>query len=157
MRQIIQWTIAIGILLLTGLTPPSTSAQIIQARGHAIGVPPPIVPHVVIPPLVRFTGFLLPYNEQNRDSLHTLTVIAGQQKWLFRLDNVETLSEPQTGEMILNDIFPPVLHVTGPEPLLQVLQTAEATRTPVTVEGRLYLSDRMLAVTAAKEGAANAG
>ena len=157
MRQITQWTIAIGILLLTGLAPPSTFAQIILARGHAVEVLPPVVPHVVIPPLVRFTGILLPYNAQNRGGFHTLTVIAGPQKWLFQLDNVETLSEPQTGEMILNDIFPPVLHLTGPEYLLQVLQTAETTKTPVTVEGRLYISDRMLAVTAANEGAANSG
>ena len=62
-----------------------------------------------------------------------------------------------TGEMILNDIFPHVLHFTGPTDLLQVLQTAETTEAPVMVEGRLYLSDRMLAVTAAKEGAANTG
>jgi hypothetical protein len=157
MNYTMKWRAAIGVLLLAVLGVTTASAQLTTVRGREIEVRSPLVPRLAIPPLVRFTGTLLPSNHKSGDGFHTLTVLAGNYKWLFWVDDVETLTEPNIGEMILGKIFPPELHFTGPENLLQVLQTAEATGTPVTVEGRLYLADRMFAVTAANEGAATAG
>lgn len=157
MSQTLRWKTVTGVLLLMVLGAATAFAQVMTVRGRKFEMLPPVAPHFAIPPLVRFTGVLLPYSDQHRDSLHTLTVLVGRQKWLFQLDAVETLTEPHIGEMILNEIFPPVLHFTGPDSLLKVLQEAKTTGAQVTVEGRLYLSDRMLAVTAANEGAATAG
>jgi hypothetical protein len=112
---------------------------------------------LAVPPLVRFTGTLLPRGEKGADGFHTLEVLVQNKKWLFRLDNVETLTAPYIDWMILHEIFPPELHFTGPEDLIRTLQISESEGKPVTVEGRLYISDGMFAVTGAEEVAANAG
>lgn len=138
------------MLFATGLGVVLAPAHVFARRESAIVVHRPIAPHFAIPPLVRFTGTLVPPNEKDENSLHTLRVLIQDQEWLFRLDNVETLTGTNYGWMILNDIFPPELHFTGPDDLMRTLQAAERTDSPVSVEGRLYISDRMFAVTAAE-------
>ena len=49
--------------------------------------------------------------------------------------------------MILNQLFPREVRFEGPDALMQPIQNAAATGKPLIVEGRLYLSDRVLMVT----------
>jgi hypothetical protein len=139
------------MLLVLAVGVPTASAQILARREPTIEVP-----HVTVPPLVRFTGTLVPPDGGSANSLHTLRVFIQNSEWLFRLDNVETLTGTDYGWMILSDIFPPELHFTGPENLMRTLQAAEHAGNPVIVEGRLYISDRMFAVTDAGEAAEKA-
>jgi hypothetical protein len=114
--------------------------------------PTPLIRPFVPPPLVRFTGTLSPLGEKGGDGLHTLRVFVKDKEWLLHLENVETLTATnRIGWMILSDLFPRQLHLIGPADLLSFLQAAEQTGKPVSIEGRLYFSDRMFAVTAAGE------
>jgi len=148
MDRVLRLKVAIIALFVSVLGASAATAQILARREHGIEVP-----RATVPPLVRFTGTLVPPGEKSADSLHTLRVFIQNTEWLFRLDNIEALTGTNYGWMILSDIFPPELHFTGPEDLLRALQAAERTGKPVSVEGRLYIADRMLAVTAAGEAA----
>jgi hypothetical protein len=141
------------MLFATGLGVVIVPTYVFARRESAIIVHRPITPHFAVPPLVRFTGTLVPPNKKDENGLHTLRVLIQDQEWLFRLDNVETLTGTNYGWMILNDIFPPELHFTGSDDLIRTLQAADRTDSPVRVEGRLYISDRMFAVTAVEESA----
>jgi hypothetical protein len=148
MDQMLRLKVAIIALSVSVLGASVATAQVLSRREHRIEVP-----HVSVPPLVRFTGTLVPPGEKSAGSPHTLRVFIQNNEWLFRLDKVETLTGTNYGWMILSDIFPPELHFTGPEDLMQALQATERTGKPVSVEGRLYIADRMLAVTTAGEAA----
>lgn len=140
--------IVFGVLILRS---PMAAAQLFAQRDPEIRLLPPVVPQLEVPPLVRFTGTLLPPDEKANGGVHTLRIFIQNKEWLFRLENVETLSGTNYGWMILGDLFPPELHFTGPADLLGPLQQPELAGKMITVEGRLYLADRMLAVTAAGE------
>ncbi len=102
------------------------------------------------PPLVRFTGILLPVEEDQPQSLHHSLYITIQGKaWLFRLARVENLTDSRYGWTLLRRLFPPRVRFTGPEHLIALLK--ELSEKPFTVEGRLYLGSRMLYVTAVEK------
>src|SRR5882724_6126800 len=66
------------------------------------------------PLVVRMSGTLQPFNEHDSHALNTLTVtIADTQQWLFKVTHVDTLPDTATGVMLLSEIFPPELHITG--------------------------------------------
>jgi len=69
-------------------------------------------------------------------------------KWNFWLTRVDTLSGTNYGWLVLADLSPREVHCSGPEEFLGPLQRPEMVGKSLTVEGRLYASDRMLAVTA---------
>jgi len=111
-----------------------------------------IASHLEPPPLVRFTGALLPLEEKGRGSLHTLTVSIQGKKRLFRIANVEKLTgmDPN-GWRLLQDLFPSDLRLIGPEALLSPLLHPESEGKTLTIEGNLYSGDRMFVVTAVRE------
>lgn len=110
-------------------------------------------PRIEPPPLVRFTGALLPLEEEGHRGLHTLTVLIEGQKWIFKLAKVETLTGRNRGWAILQDLFPPQVRFIGPENLIQLLQKPESAGKLLVIEGRLYTGDRMLFITAVEEAA----
>lgn len=115
-----------------------------------------IIPHIHIPPLVRFTGTLHPSEEPEDNGLHTLWISVGDKEWQFRLTNVEVLTGTNYGWMILSDIFPPHLRLSAPKDLLVRLSRPEIAGKPLTIEGRWYRANRVLLVTAFAEASDNA-
>ncbi len=103
------------------------------------------------PSLVRFTGVLLPVEEKAHRNVHTLTVLIKEKKWILRLTKVETLAGRNRGWSILQDLFPPQVRFSGPEPLIQLLQKPESEGKLLKIEGRLYIGDRRFLVTAVEE------
>jgi hypothetical protein len=100
------------------------------------------------PPLVRFTGSFLPLTETKPPGLSTLTVSIKKKKWRFLITKVEKLSgRDPSGTRLLESIFPPQLRLTGPAPLLSLLQDPQVEGKPLIVEGHLYIGDRMFFVT----------
>ena len=137
---------AITVLSILTFGPPT---EVHAEQGRGVGrFNTPFLP---VPPLVRFTGTLVAPDTKEGTGIHTLRVVLPNNEWLFRLDKVEKLNGPNFGWMLLSDLFPQELHFTGPDKMLQILRTAEQECKPVIVEGRLYISDRMLAVTDAEE------
>lgn len=111
-----------------------------------------VTPHVEPPPLVRFTGTLLPLEEKERGGIATLTVSVKGVQWLFRIAKIEKLTgRPATELRILESLFPPRLRFTGPAELLGPLQEPGVPGKLLAIEGRFYTGDRMLFVTAVHE------
>ena len=100
------------------------------------------------PPLVRFTGSFLPLSETKTPRLSTLTVSIKETKWRFHIAKVEKLSgRDPSGTRLLESIFPPHLRLTGPDHLLSRLQDPQVQGKPLTLEGHLYVGERMFFVT----------
>jgi hypothetical protein len=112
-----------------------------------------LFPRIEPPPLVRFTGALLPIEEEGHRGLHALIVLINEKRWIFRLKKVETLTGRNRGWSILQDLFPPQVRFTGPANLIQLLQKPESEGKLLVIEGRLYTGDRRLFVTAVEEAA----
>ena len=95
------------------------------------------------PLVVRMSGRLQPFDEHESHALNTLTVtVADTQQWLFKVSRVETLPATAAGVMILSEIFPPELHLTGSAHDMAVLQQPDVVGKAVTLQGFLYLADR---------------
>jgi hypothetical protein len=104
------------------------------------------------PPLVRFTGSFLPLEEKRPGALAMLTVSVEGTQWKFNVAKVEKLTGKEVGSLrLLQSIFPPQLRFTGPDELLRPLQDPQVAGKPLVIEGRLYVGDRMLFVTAVKQ------
>jgi len=88
------------------------------------------------------SGILLPFNKHDSHALNTLTLtIADTQPWLFKVTRVDTLPDTASGGMILSEIFPPALYLTGSTRDLAVLTQPDVVGKAVTLQGFLYLAD----------------
>jgi hypothetical protein len=125
-----------------------------NAFAHDVGRVPALESPYAIPPLVRLTGTLIPAGKKGDRGLDTLGVGMDGQEWTFKLTNVETLTGTNYGPMILSDLFPREVRFMGPDALLGPVQDAANAGRPVSVEGRLYIADRNVLVTAEGEPAA---
>jgi hypothetical protein len=95
------------------------------------------------PLVVRMSGTLQPFNEHESHGLNTLTVtIDDKQQWLFKVTRVDTLPDTAAGVMILNEIFPPDLHIVGSTHDMALLEEPTVAGKTVTLQGFLYIADR---------------
>ena len=87
--------------------------------------------------------------KQNPPKISALTVSIKDRKWRFYITKVEKLSgRDPSGIRLLQSIFPPPhLRLTGPDHLLSRLQDPQVEEKPLTLEGRLYVGERMFFVT----------
>jgi hypothetical protein len=106
-------------------------------------------PHLSGPPVVRFVGTFQPFSEQGAGGLNTLTVFVQNQKWLFQVNRVDTVTGSDPGMMLLNYIFPPQLRFFGPPNRIAPLENPEIAGKQVTLEGFLYIPDRTFYVASA--------
>ena len=95
------------------------------------------------PLVVTMSGTLQPFTEQDSHGLNTLTVtIADKQKWLFKVDRVDTVTGTDPGLMLLSEIFPPELYIRGSTNNMAVLEEPTVAGKTVTLQGFLYIADR---------------
>lgn len=107
------------------------------------------VPRVKPPPLVRIIGAFAPLEDTQRSNLQTLTVQVKERKWKMRIREIKALTVTNhTGWGLLKDLFPPRLRFTGADETLAPLRQEDIAGRPFVVEGRLYVGDHMLYVTA---------
>jgi hypothetical protein len=102
-------------------------------------------------PGVRFTGALLPLDEQSHGDLSTLTVFIQGKHWLFRLAEVEELTGRSSDWAILRGLFRRQVRFYGPASLIAPLQKPEIAGKLLTVKGRLYTRERRFLITAVEE------
>ncbi|MGE0822122.1 MAG: hypothetical protein AB7G75_08055 [Candidatus Binatia bacterium] len=120
--------------------PPLQAQPVTWRTPHSFILPPGV------PPLVRFTGTLLPPDEA-KQGIDTLQVSIEGKDWIFKIDKVRELTGPAHGQMILEDIFPPKLRFVGPDEFIAPLQQGAIANHPITVDGRLYIAHHMFLVT----------
>jgi len=107
------------------------------------------VPHFKQPPLVRIIGAFASVDDTQRSNLQTLAVQVKAQKWKLRIREIKALTATtHSGWGLLKDLFPPHLRLVGPQDLLAPLQESDIAGKPFILEGRLYVGDHMLYVTA---------
>jgi hypothetical protein len=107
------------------------------------------VPRVKPPPLVRIIGAFAPLEDTQRSNLQTLTVQVKERKWKMRIREITALTATNnSGWGLLKDLFPPRLRFTGSDETLSPLQQEDIAGRPFVLEGRLYVGDHMLYVTA---------
>jgi hypothetical protein len=106
------------------------------------------VPRIKQPPLVRITGSFVPL-EEKRGGLRTLRARIKDKTWQLRIKEIKALTgTPNSGWSLLNDLFPPKLRLIGPDDLLAPLQQDDLAGRLLILEGRLYVGDHQLYVTA---------
>jgi hypothetical protein len=107
------------------------------------------LPRIKQPPLVRIIGAFVPLEDTQRSTLQTLTVRVRENKWRMRIREIKALTATtHSGWSLLNDLFPPHLRLTGPDELIASLQREDIAGHPLILEGRLYVGDHMLFLTA---------
>lgn len=134
-------------------------AGVLQASALGAGDGPidPGVPRFG-PPLVRLTGSFCTSGQQDKkEGFQFLNVRAGDKELLFRLEKAESLAGDRTGEELLQDLAGHQLILRGADKLLRPLQGPEMVGKRLYIEGNLFVSDRILEVTAAGEDTAKAG
>jgi hypothetical protein len=107
------------------------------------------IPRIKPPPLVRITGAFAPLDDTQRSVLQTLTVQVRDRKWKMRIREIKALTATtHSGWGLLKDLFPPRLRLTGSEEVIAPLRQEDIAGKPFVLEGRLYVGDHMLYVTA---------
>ena len=99
----------------------------------------------VTPPRVRFTGVLVPISDQSRNGLlENLNVIIETERLTFLIDKMQIVGGVGLNRVLLQRLFPPLLHLTGPDDLVGRLKRLETTHKALTIEGLLYTVSRTL-------------
>lgn len=130
------FSIALALVFLS----PHLSLAFAQVSG---------IPRIKPPPLVRIIGAFAPVDDTQRSNLQTLSVQVKAQKWKMRIREIKALTATNTsGWGLLKNLFPPHLRLVGPKELLAPLQQPDIAGKPFILEGRLYVGDHMLYVTA---------
>jgi hypothetical protein len=102
------------------------------------------------PLVVRFVGTFTAYDEKRMGDLDTLTMHVDGQKWLFKVQSVNTQAGNDPGMMLLNHLFPPELYFIGPERRLEPFKSPKIAGKRFTIEGFLYIADNQLYISAAR-------
>jgi len=105
---------------------------------------------------VRFTGMLLPVNEQNREDLVTVSIFVEGTPWLLRLGEIKELTARDQEQAKEQAVQLRQVRFYGPQDLVGRLQKPEIAGKVLTIEGRLDPTARRFLVTAVQEGGGGA-
>lgn len=101
-----------------------------------------------IPPLIRITGALFAREEKFENSSASLDVRIADKPWTLRVRDVHALTTNVPGGIPLLRNLGGFLIITGPPELVARLESEEFRGHPLAVEGRLYVAERVLTLTA---------
>lgn len=104
---------------------------------------------VETPSVIRFTGKLVPIDEQNqgRSGYEFEVRIRGEKRWIFLVENARDPSGEETEIGILKDITPHYLYFYGPAEVIDALANPEVAGKPISLRGYLYVGDNIYHVT----------
>ena len=101
---------------------------------------------------VRFTGMLLPANEQNREDLVTVSIFVEGTPWLLRLGEIKELTARDQAQAKEQAVQLRQVRFYGAEDLINQLRKPEIAGKVLTIEGRLDPGTKRFLVTAVQEG-----
>jgi hypothetical protein len=101
---------------------------------------------------VRFTGMLLPANEQNREDLVTVSIFVEGTPWLLRLGEIQELTARDQDQAKEQAVRLQQVRFYGSEDLISQLRKPEIAGKVLTIEGRLDPGKKQFLVTAVQEG-----
>ena len=112
---------------------------------YVCAISPQVHAFPVTPPRVRFTGVLVPINDQSRNGLlENLNVIIETERLILLIDKMEIIGGVGLNRVLLQRLFPPLLHLTGPDNVIGRLKRLETAHKALTIEGLLYTVSRTL-------------
>jgi len=133
----------LAVTCLVGLFVPAPAPA--PAQGAPLFGPPP--------PLLRITGIFLSPAAESGKHYPTLDVsIAGELRTLY-IREVKFLTSDDRGWPILRNLGS-FLTLTGPPALIDRLDSEEIRGRPLLIEGRLYVRERVLLLTAVESAEA---
>ena len=104
------------------------------------------------PLVVRFVGTFQPYTKENAGALNTLTVSHKDHTWLFTVEQVNVIGGGQDpGTMLLSQIFPPRLAISGLSAFIESLKKPETLGKRFVLQGWLDLKLRTFRIAEVKE------
>jgi hypothetical protein len=119
------------------------TSMLLALTFYVCAMSPQLHAFAVAPPRVRFTGVLIPVNDQSRKGLlEDLNVFIKTERSKLLLDKMEIIGGVGLNRVVLQRLFPPLVHFTGPDDLIRRLQTT--TGKALTIEGLLYTASRTL-------------
>ena len=123
-----------------------TAAAVLLGLSFFIcGILPQVHAFPVSPPRVRLTGVLVLTKDQNRKGLmEDIDVIIETERSTLLLDKMEIVGSVGLNRVLLQRLFPPLLHLTGPDDLILHLKRLETAHKALTIEGLLYTVSRTL-------------
>ena len=113
-------------------------------------------PSLHVPPLIRIIGALQDPEEEPGKHYPSLEVSIDGKLWELRIRTVESLTGLEPARSLLRDIGS-FLVIKGPQELLARLQSQDKPGQALTIEGRLYIRDRVLLLTTVAPVAAPRG
>lgn len=105
---------------------------------------------------VRFTGMLLPVNEQNREDLVTVSIFVEGTAWMLRLGEIKELDARNREQATEQAVQLRQVRFYGPEELIGKLRKPEIAGKVLTIQGRLDPKEKRFLVTAVEEGSGGA-
>lgn len=107
------------------------------------------LPNFRQPPQVRIIGTLAPLDDKQPSKVKTLTVYVKGKSWKLRIQEITALTATtQSGWALLKNLLPPKLRFIGADELLLPLAAETIAGKQLTIEGRLYVGDHQLFVSA---------
>lgn len=102
--------------------------------------------------LVQFVGtFYPPEQKENAAHMNTFTIRVKNKELLFSIKSAKELDGNKTDSEILKNIWPPILTFQGPDNLIDSLLNPDIAGKKFTVQGALYVSERILHVNSITE------
>jgi len=121
------------------------TAILLALSFHVFAISRQVHAFPVTPPRVRFTGVLVPISDQSRNGLlENLNVIIETERLTFLIDKMQIVGGVGLNRVLLQRLFPPLLHLTGPDDLVDRLKRLETAHRALTIEGLLYTVSRTL-------------
>jgi hypothetical protein len=101
---------------------------------------------------VRFSGMLLPPNEQSREDIATISIFVEGTPWLLRLGEVKELTARDQEQAKEQAVQLHQVRFYGPENVIGPLRKPDIAGKVLTIEGRLDTKEKRFLVTSVQEG-----
>ena len=103
-------------------------------------------------PRVHFIGTFYPLEQKEKVwRMNTITVKVKDKEWLFSIKRAVDLSGDMDEFEILENIWPAILTFRGPDNVIDPLLKPDIAGKRFSINGTLYMSDRILQVYSATE------
>lgn len=119
------------------------TSMLLALTFYVCAMSPQLHAFAVAPPRVRFTGVLVPINDQSRNGLlENLNVIIETERLTLLIDKMDIIGGVGLNRVILQRLFPPWIRIIGPDDLIRNLTGPETAGKVLSIEGLLYTASR---------------
>jgi len=108
------------------------------------------LPQIRENPTILLIGTFYPVDKRPKVDIITVKIL--NKTMLFKIDKVRNISGTKHGYSIINQLFPPVLKLTGPDKIISTLLKKDIFGKVYSLRGTIYASDNLLHLDMVKQG-----